>query len=106
MHTHMEGAVFGNAVQQLPTSTELNSDVRCFLIYQLCYTLDLSETRLPLLHNRLLLTIPYKNIEISSHYFPYASGFISAQLLQPKQSKRIAHHQALVQYLQLFFLQR
>ena len=35
-------------------------DVRCFTIYiyQLGYMLDLSETRLPFSHNRLLLTIP------------------------------------------------
>ena len=57
-HTHTEEARIGYVVRQLPTSTGLNLDVGCFTINQLGYTLDLNETRLPLSHNRLLLTIP------------------------------------------------
>ena len=71
-HTHKDGVGIGYAVRQLPTSAGLSLDVRCFTIYQLGYTLGLSETRLPLSHSRLFLTIPYRNIEISPPYFSYA----------------------------------
>ena len=58
MHTHTraEGAGIGYAIRQLPTFVGLSPNVKCFTIYQLGYTFDLSETRLPLPHNRLLLT--------------------------------------------------
>ena len=46
------------AVQQLSTIVGLSLDLRCFTIYQLGYTLNLSETRLFFSHNRLLLIIP------------------------------------------------
>ena len=58
MHIHTEEAGIGYEVRQLPTSAGLSQDIRCFTIYQLSYTLDLSETRLFLSHNRFLLTIP------------------------------------------------
>ena len=81
MHTRKRQ--IGYAIQQLATSARLSSHVRYFTIYQLGYALDLSETRVPLFHDHLLLTIPWKNIEISSPYFLYASGFISVQSLNP-----------------------
>ena len=57
MQTHKERLRIGYKVRQLPTSVGLSPNVRCFTIYQLGYTLDLSKTRLPLSHSRLLLTI-------------------------------------------------
>ena len=56
-HTHSEAIEIGYVVQQLPTSVRLSLDVRCFTIYQLGYTFDLSETRLPFSYSCLLLTI-------------------------------------------------
>ena len=55
MHTHMEGTEIGYTVRQ---SVGLSPYVRYFTINQLGYTLVLSETRLPLSHNRFLLTTP------------------------------------------------
>ena len=57
-HTHTEGTKIGYAVRKLRMSVGLSLDVRCFTIYQLGYMLYLCETRLPLSHNCLLLTIP------------------------------------------------
>ena len=80
MHTH----IHTEGDRDLPTFAGLNLNIRCFTIYQSGYKFDLSETRLPISHNRLLLIIPYRNIEIRSPYFPYASKFIDAQPLHPK----------------------
>ena len=74
-HTWRETRI-GYVVRKLPTFAGLSLDVRCFPIYQL----GLSEIRLPLSHNRLLLTIPY------------TSRLISAQSLHLKWSKCIAHN--------------
>ena len=47
-HTHRGKETWiGYTVRQLPTSTGLSPDVRCFTIYQSDYKLDLSETRAP-----------------------------------------------------------
>ena len=58
MHTHMEEIEIGYTVRQLPTFERLSLDVRCFTIYQLGCTLDISKTRLPPFHNCFLLTTP------------------------------------------------
>ena len=57
MHTHTDGARNGYAVRQLPKFAGLSSNVRCFTIYQLGYTLDLNKKKFPISHSRLLLPI-------------------------------------------------